>query len=229
MKNENTIFIGLDLSLNHWALVGIDNTSVKIKFSSQTKKYIKNNLGILSPKIKKELDFEDFNLKRIDKNYQTIVNTIKEWSKEKVFIVGLEGYSFCSVSRSILQIAELSGIIKFWIWENGNLRIHDPSSIKIFATGCGSATKKQVFDFVSKEYNIPSYLVKEEKDDIGGPATDICDAYVLAKMVQTEKELQDGKILLKDLPPYRRRIFLRTTKSNPINILGREFLYKFKQ
>lgn len=70
------------------------------------------------------------------------------------------------------------------------------------------------------------YYIKEEIEEYAGIATDLADAFFLARMLRTELMLRSGEEDLKDLPENERRIFLRVTKALPENVLSRPFIYK---
>jgi hypothetical protein len=55
---------------------------------------------------------------------------------------------------------------------------------------------------------------------------DLADAYSAAKLIWTEYQLRNGLIDLKDLHEKEIQVFNRTTKSYPVNILGREWICK---
>ena len=96
--------------------------------------------------------------------------------------------------------------------------------------------KKDMIEQASLKFDIPEGLAKIKRskkkksglviEDLDGPATDLADAYFLARMLYTELEVRTGRILLSQLDEGERRIFLRVTKAYPVNILDRQFICK---
>lgn len=57
-------------------------------------------------------------------------------------VVVLEGYSYASQGRSVYQIGELGGIVRFWIWGRQTPLVDvPPACLKRYATGKGNAPK----------------------------------------------------------------------------------------
>jgi Holliday junction resolvasome RuvABC endonuclease subunit len=62
-----------------------------------------------------------------------------------VTLVVLEGYSFASKGRSLVDLGELGGVVRLALWERG-IPFADvaPQTMKKFATGSGGADKGQI-------------------------------------------------------------------------------------
>jgi crossover junction endodeoxyribonuclease RuvC len=91
-------------------------------------------------------------------------------------VVGIEGYSYGSRGRTF-EIGELGGIIRLLMAEkNLTTYIIPPTSLKKFATGKGNCGKPQVGVAVYRKWKMEF------------PSDDICDAYVLARMVAAKHE-----------------------------------------
>ena len=234
---------GLDLSLDHAGVVVLNEIGALVNycFLTTTKKYIAADPEhgyLLSSYKKKDGESKDvFRLRRMHEVLQIMMNF--ERRVTNILPPGyfsFEGYAYRSKSTALCQIAELTGYIKHMLFEGGgNIRIHDPKSVKLFATNKGNATKKDMVDEALNCIDIPQDLIKIKKvkpkgkepfEDYDGPATDIADAYHLARMVFIELQLRSGKVTLENLPEGERRIFLRVTKTYPVNILAREFIKK---
>ena len=161
-----------------------------------------------------------------------------ELTQNRSWYVAIEDYAIgaaFSGSTGLIQIAEMTGVIKHWIYMNGGaIRTYDPSTVKLFATGKGNALKRHVIEAAEQgKFKLPSEMFKEVKKvwqghpdkELDGPGSDLCDAFTLAKMLWTELQVRAGKLELKDLPGHvREKIFFRTTKANPVNILARDFI-----
>jgi Holliday junction resolvasome RuvABC endonuclease subunit len=56
--------------------------------------------------------------------------------------VVLEGYSFASVGSSVIQIAELGGVVRHELWARKVPVLEvSPGTLKVFATGKGTSSK----------------------------------------------------------------------------------------
>jgi len=236
---------GLDISLDHGGIVILNGYGVVMDygFLSTTKKYTDTDPqhGYLLSKREKNEPNEIFRLRRL-KEYMRILLDIEH--KLSTFIhlpppvyYSVEGYSYASKTTSICQIAELTGYLKHSIFEGGGkIRIHDPLTVKLFAVGRGNCMKKDIVKKALSWFHIPDGLIKKKQvkkgdkkvEEFDGPATDLADAYYLAKMLYVELKLRSGELELSKLNEGERRIFLRTTKGYPVNILDRPFIQKQK-
>lgn len=104
-----------------------------------------------------------------------ILSIIKEVINEHqglVKLVIIEGYSFGSNrSRSVFDLGELGGIIKYYLYEKEISFVEvPPKFLKKYITGNGNADKLMMIDSVKNRY-------KENFDN-----DDICDAYALARL-----------------------------------------------
>jgi Holliday junction resolvasome RuvABC endonuclease subunit len=226
---------GLDLSLDHAGYVVLNDKGDVQDYGALTsvKRYkdiFPNHIMLLS-KQEKEESKETFRLRRMKEFRSKLIWTCSQ----PLGYFSIEGFAYASQSTSICQIAELTGYIKQAIFEGGGyIRIHDPLSVKLFATNEGNCLKKDVVNEALKHFDIPEGLIKkkivkkkgEKVEEYNGPGTDIADAYFLARMLWMELEVRAGRILLSDLSEGQRRIFLRTSKHYPENLLSRSFIHK---
>lgn len=236
---------GLDLSLDHCGVVTLNNRGqvANYLYTTTSKKMAEadsKHSFLLSKKAKDESK-DIFRLRRVNE----ISHALLEYDDEFFYKVApnlyysIEGYAYASQTTSICQIAELTGNIKHMIFGGGgSIRIHDPLTVKLFAVNTGKCLKKDIVEAARKAFDIPECLIKrkqikkkikgqiEKIEEFDGPATDIADAYFLAKMVQVELKLRSGKVTLAELSENERRIFLRVTKAYPVNILDRPFISK---
>jgi len=252
MEN-NTLTVGLDLSLEHFGMVALnaEGQAFHCTYEYPTQKYVwKEKVlpgfppvtlkGFLTPK-KQENEGRDFHtVRRIEFSTMAIQNMLMQLTQGRSWYVAIEDYAIgaaFSGSTGLVQIAEMTGTVKHWIYMNGGaIRTYDPSTVKLYATGKGNALKRHVIEAaVSEGFNLPSEMFKEVKKtwqgkpdkELDGPGSDLCDAYTLAKMLWTELQVRVGNIELKDLPEHiRERIFFRVTKANPVNLLARDFIQR---
>jgi hypothetical protein len=250
---DNTSIVGLDLSLEHFGMVILNAQGQVFHciYEYPTQKYVweeKKLLGsspillngFLTPK-KQENEGRDFHtVRRIAFSSTVIQAFLLKLAQHRPWYVAIEDYALgaaFSGSTGLVQIAEMTGTIKHWIYINGGtIRTYDPSTVKLYATGKGNALKRHVIEAaVAEGFNLPLEMFKEVKKiwqgrpdkELDGPGSDLCDAYTLAKMLWTELQVRAGNIELKDLPEHiREKIFFRVTKANPINLLARDFIHK---
>jgi len=232
---------GLDISLDHGGVVvlGDKGEVIDYRYLTTVKKMadVDPDHSILLSKKGKDESKDVFRLRRMAE-YALRIWSIQPTSSVHDSYFSVEGYSYASKSTSICQIAELTGYIKCIIFEDGGkIRIHEPRSVKLFATNKGDASKKEVV--VHSFNDFPDALIQRKMikkkgktslpptqwwEEYSGPATDLADAYFLAKMVYVELKVRSGELTLDKLPENERRIFLRVTKAYPVNILDRPFI-----
>jgi len=73
-----------------------------------------------------------------------------------VDVVVIEGYSYGSKGQAVYQIAELGGIIRFWLYTRRMLTVEiTPSTLKKFATGKGNAPKSAMVAAAVRRFHLP--------------------------------------------------------------------------
>jgi len=234
---------GLDVSLDHGGVVVLDENGkvIDYRYLTSVKKMVDVDPAhsIFLSKKGKDESKDVFRLRRM-KEYAERIWNVQPTTCIHNSYYSIEGYSYASKSTSICQIAELTGYIKRRLFEDGGkIRIHEPKSVKLFATGKGDASKKEVV--VHSFDDFPDALIQRKMikkkgktslppaqwwEEYDGPATDLADAYFLARMLYVELKLRSGEVTLQNLPENERRIFLRVTRAYPVNILDRQFICK---
>lgn len=132
----------------------------------------------------------------------------------------LEDYSLARQAFSH-TLGEVGGMVRLTFWQQSvPFRVYDVQAVKIFATGAGNATKTQMIDAVREQWG-QDWRRYGRRDE--GAAGNLADAHTIARMLWTELRVRAGEISLADLPENQRRIFLRCTKQNPINLLDTPF------
>jgi hypothetical protein len=234
---------GMDLSLDHAGVVSLNKEGVVTNYlyTTTSKKLasVDSKHSYLLSKKAKDESKDVFRLRRMGEIAVALLNFDNGFFYKVTpsTYTSIEGYAYSSQTTSICQIAELTGFLKHMIFEGGgNIRIHDPLTVKLFAVNTGKCLKKDIVEKARIAFNIPEELIKKKKikkkkgdepiEEYDGPATDLADAYFLARMVQTELKLRKGQVTLAELPENERRIFLRVTKAYPVNILDRPFICK---
>lgn len=194
--------------------------------------------GVSKKKLEKETASKnifhyDKDLQRYDR-FNFILSRIFDFCKN-VEYAAIEDYAYGG-SGDLTQISEFAGAVKFFLYhQNTSIRLVDPQTVKYFSTGAGIATKKQMYDsYVSSIWNIiekvdvndlPILPASKEKSGIS-PTSDIIDSWFLMKVLHTELQLRKGLIKLSDLSDNQIKVFNRTTKAFPENILVRDFIKK---
>lgn len=137
----------------------------------------------------------------------------------------IEGYALAAKGK-VFDIAESTMCTKLGIYECYKaLRIYEPSTIKMFATGNGKSAKVEMGDAYTKLEDLNKPNLSHFKPYVS-PSEDLVDAYFCMKLLQMELKLRYGIIQLRDLNVKTIKIFNRVTKANPENILVRDFIIK---
>lgn len=233
---EKIKVLGLDVSLNHGA--GVELTNGKINdFFYYTDKAGSANQSKRGTRIPPEI------YKSKDKQMISVCRLawLREYLREKITnrrtdYIGLEDYAIRAEHGSH-YLGEIGGIARLLAYESGSkVRLHDPTTVKMFTAHDGTCGKDAItraanrrwgIDFSSLDQPCPKptnknpYPVRNSQT-----SEDLCDAYAIAYMVWTEWRLRNGIIQLSDLHEKEIRVFNRTTKTYPINLLNREWISK---
>lgn len=232
-KSQKIKVQGWDLSLNHAAFIELTNGELSNFWyvTDNTTSYRsgkKHAARFVEPS---KLPKEEFGMWRLAWWRGFIDSFLKETFPT---VIGLEDYSFSSPMRSH-QIGELGGLARLAIWNSRSLlRLHDPKSVKMFATYNGAAEKPEVeaaikdrWDYDFSDFNPPRgkpTAKNPEGRENRQTSEDLCDAFAIAQLVWMEVQLRKGLVNLSDLHAKEIQVFNRTTNTYPVNILGREFI-----
>lgn len=215
--------IGMDLAINHGAAVEI--TDGKLTWlgyytnKAGTAALLADAFRIPAPPRSKEFS-ERYPIERL--------SMIEKWIDKTVLVprrpdyVGVEGYAL-RADHGAHQLGEVGGIIRFLLWARGvKFRIHDPIAVKMFATHDGTAQKDLVEESAKERWGVDfsKYVSGKSRET----AEDLADAFSIAKLVETEVLLREGRIQLKDLHQKEIQVFNRATKANPVSLLGRDWI-----
>lgn len=216
---------GIDVSLNHGAFVSLRDGKLddylfvtdKSKLASKSLShgvYLKND---------RKADKQARAVKRLE-FWSGFFGDMRE-SFEPEY-VGVEDYAY-KAAQGAHQIGEVGGLLRLDLWVYDiKLRLHDPASLKMFAAHDGSADKEEIVCAVVERWEecreFANYRHGKDSTTVG----DLCDAYTLAQLVWLEIQLRRGDKRLSDLHPKEVQVFNRTTKTYPINVLGREWIYR---
>ena len=218
-------FVGADLALNHSGLVRLDIHGELDTFryltdqKSSADRSKEHGRYFKLPPRKKLSDNDVRNMMRLAFVSLECHLALKEWEPTAVAI---EGYAFGTPKGELT--GEMQGVLKVRLWTSRiPFRIFDVSSIKMFATHKGNATKPQVMKAVRERWDVDFSRFNKpgEAHDARQTEEDLCDAFVATKMCWTEWMLRTGMLDLSSLHDVERRVWLRTTKVQPVNALGR--------
>ena len=218
------IIIGADLSINSSGVVRmvLDDKTLEIKRQDY----------LSFTQVKKTATKDIIHYKKDDFRNDIEQN---KWMTERIIsfcvtlgepdYIGIEDYAFAARGL-VFNIAEFIGGFKSAVYDRRwKIRLYDPCTIKMYATGKGNADKVGIEDAYNKNHKgqltgidtLPEYK---------SPKVDIIDAYFIAKILQVELKIRHNVIDIRKLSEMETKIFQRTTKGNPENLLVREFLAK---
>lgn len=102
-------------------------------------------------------------------------------------IVVYEDYSFGSKGRSIYGIAELGGVLRLELYEQGiDVLFVPPTTLKVFTTDYGFADKETMIAEVRKRHSITEEINHDEADAIA--LLHLCRCYVGIEKVRTVRK-----------------------------------------
>jgi Holliday junction resolvasome RuvABC endonuclease subunit len=208
---------GLDNSVNSPGVVWyeVDDDSLDIKSRSYvTFTTVKKNSS--ANKIHFKKDQFNSNIEQYIWNRDNIIDRLGAMPD----YVAFEDYAYASVGK-VFNIAESTAALKIKLYEsNVNIRLHDPCSLKMFASGFGNADKvrmRECYDALPNDVKLP---------DFDGSDDNVVDAYYLCEILLLELKLRKGLVSTKELPENVIKVFNRVTKAFPENILSRDFIHK---
>lgn len=227
-----TKVIGLDLALNHGAAVELtDGKPTWWKFytdmagCAERGKDLATRLAIPG------------SVKDKQQRQMLRLAQVEHWIDKEVLVprapdyVGIEDYAL-DVNHGSHYMGEVGGVARILVWFRGiPLRLHDPISVKMWATTDGTAQKDAIERAVAERfpglpwdgYNMPK--PPKAKRQNRQTSEDLADAASVAELVWTEVRLREGEITTGDLDHKKRiQVFNRVTKSYPSSLLGRDWL-----
>ncbi|MGW8177319.1 MAG: hypothetical protein ACWGQW_00760 [bacterium] len=147
---------------------------------------------------------------------------------------GIEDYAL-DVGHGAHYQGEVGGIARILCWFRGiSMRLHDPVSLKMFASHRGTADKdfmeEQVCERWSVDFSSLNQPLSSPTKKTPNPkqnrqtSQDLADAYALAQLVWTEVQLRAGTLTLAELHEKEVRVFNRVTKSYPVSLLDRDWI-----
>lgn len=223
-------FAGLDLSPNHYGLVTLNGLGelVHIHYMTGTQKGA--DLAKVDPRATSTVYKHPSAKQNPDNGYKDVVrvsavsNDVADaLERHQPHFLALEDYAWDAGGREY-QIGEVGGAVKRDMWERQlPFRLHDNIAVKMFATMNGNASKEQVMEAVQKRWEpeLDRFCTGANGRETEG---DLCDAYTLARLCLTEWKLRRALMRPSHLFGKEWQVFMRVTKSQPVNILGREWI-----
>lgn len=143
--------------------------------------------------------------------------------------VAIEDYGFATKGPTF-STGEVGGALRLAALRSGaRLRLVDPPSVKLFATGRGDATGREVADAVGAPAARVIFASANPPAKAGRkpntlPEEDLAAAWVVARMAWMEVELRAGRPLPAQLSEAQLRYYNRVTAGHAVNVLGRDWL-----
>lgn len=223
--------IGFDLALNHGAAVELEDGKVSwfayyTDIAGAAERSKQATRLVLPSSIKDRQARQMLRLAQIE-----------HWVDKDVLVsrapdfAGVEDYAI-RAEQGAHYMGEAGGIVRILLWFRGiPFRLHDPISVKMYATTDGTAQKDAVERAMAERYPDADFskfnppLNKRSGKINRQTSEDLADAAAVAELVWVEVQLREGAITTADLDhPKRIQVFNRVTKTYPINILGREWI-----
>lgn len=231
-KKKKILCVGWDLALNHSGYIELTNGKLSNFFYITSKagaaKQSNRGFRLITPdyiKIdgKRKVDKHIYGVKRLSFIKDFITNVVIE---KKPDFIGIEDYAVRAEQGSHF-LGECGGVARLICWENGiPLRLHDPISVKMFATHDGTCQKDLVEEAVLNRWGYDFSDFNQPNSSNREVSEDLCDAFAVAQLVWTEYQLRNGLIAMSDLHEKEIRVFNRITNTYPINLLSREWIQK---
>lgn len=230
--------MGWDVSLNHGAMVELTDGSLSnfwyyTDLAGAAAKS-KNRGYRVPPEILKIKDKHIKGMRRLawlehfmDKT--VLIKSLPEF-------VGIEDYALRAEHGSH-QLGEIGGIARILCWFRGvKLRLHDPTTVKMFAAHDGTCQKDEIrrsvdrrwgSNFESMDQPPPKPTKKTPKPKQNRTTSeDLADAFAIAQLVWTEVRIRRGDLKMSDLEHEKEiRVFNRVTKTYPVNLLDRDWIF----
>lgn len=230
-----TKVLGMDISMNHGAIVELTGDKLTnfwyyTEYAGSAAKSKKRGFR-LDPEILKIKDKHAKGMKRLVW-VEDFIGTVLSASNAE--FAGIEDYAI-RAEQGAHYLGEVGAVARLQCWHNGvKFRLHDPTTVKMFAAHDGTCAKDAVCRAVVDRWGVdfepldqpppqPTSKVPNPKQN-RQTSEDLSDAYVIARMVLVEAQLRMGEINMSDLHEKEIRVFNRTTKTYPVNLLDREWI-----
>lgn len=226
---------GWDLALNHSGYVELTNGKLTNFW------YITSQAG--SAARSKEHGYRLVLPKTKDRQIRSVARLafirefiVRNVIKKRPDYVGIEDYAI-RAEQGAHYMGEVGGLARLICWAAEiPFRLHDPISVKMFATHDGTCQKDLVEESVEERWgeNFSDYNQPKPKPTKKNPtpkqnrttSEDLSDAFAIAQLVWTEVQLRSGNVMMNELHKKEIQVFNRATKTYPISLLSREWICK---
>lgn len=211
--------VGIDQSATGTAAVALDAAGklLGVLFWADTKSSAKalRDRGALPPREVRAGD-EAGRAARLEELRVELGRFLAEWTPGHA---ALEDYALARMAFSH-HLGEVGAVVRLLLWgRRVPFRVYDVQSVKLFATGNGNAEKAEVVMACRDLWSLNCL----EFGKTTGAGGNVADAYTIARLLLTELDLRAGRRSLEDLTDPERRVFTRTTKQHPVNLLELPF------
>lgn len=227
------LFVGIDASLNHGAIVVLreDASLFGFFFYDPTKKgtdlprSVRGAGTRLPAEIAKHADPDVRSVSRLRWLESWFVGRLRGiGTGARELYVGVESYAVRAEHGSH-ALGEIGAVVRLAVTDDilWNLRLHDPTTLKMMITGIGNASKDEMRAEVAKrwiDWSLPQYGGDRTSENTQG---DLADATGLAMAVLMEWKARHDVVFARSLDEGTARAFNRTTKHNPVGLLGRSW------
>ncbi len=223
----NVIVQGMDVSLNHGAVVQLCNGELDdfwyyTDLAGSAARSKQHGFRLEVPTKAKQPDPQIRSAIRLD--------WVSLWLDrialaQRPDLAGLEDYAL-GIDHGAHYIGEVGGQAKRLLWLRGvRYRLYDPKTVKMFVTHDGTAQKDLIEECVENRWGVDFSDYNPKKGENRQTSEDLADAYAMAKIVWIEYQLRKGLIRLKTFHEKEIQVFNRVTKMFPVNVLGREWIH----
>ena len=219
-SDRSVAILGIDPSLSGTGLaLLVDGKITSFASWTDTKTNHKRNPDVLAFHKPPSPSTEVYRHARTDMIAKWMIDRIgKIHAKYKNLAVAMEGYAFNSKSTRASDIHEVCGLVKSnLIARKIPLRIYPPLSVKLAATGSGSADKGHMILACFRRYGL-------DVSTYGAAGENIADAVMIAAFLNDELDVRAGRVAIKGLVSHTRDALLRTTKAEPIALISRPLI-----
>lgn len=214
--------VGIDQSANGTAAVAlVEGKLCDVLFYADTKTAYKKlrERGALCPMTAKAGD-ETARVLRLEDLKYAIRRFVEKWCPSHA---ALEDYALARKAFAH-SLGEVGGVVRLELLRMSvPFRVYDVQAVKMFATGRGDAEKADMVLTCRDRWEGLNFL---EYGKTEGAAGNVADAYCIAQLLRAELRVRAGAVKLEEIPEDERRVFLRTTKQRPVNILDLSFAAK---
>lgn len=218
--------VGLDLSLNHAAMVCLEDgemadyafiTDRAGDANTDSKRGTRLNIGKMSDALLK--DKHRLLVWRVDRMSAWVWIQILKWAPD---YIAIEDYAL-RAEQGAHQMGEIGGVVRHMLFNVGiPFRLHDPTSLKMYVAHDGTCQKDEVERCVKERWDADFKKHNSHKGE--QTSGDISDAFGLAKMAWDEVRVRAGTLKVSDLHKKEIRVFNRITKYQPLALVDREWI-----